>query len=316
MTRFIGIAGTRNASKWGVQRAESLVKWLMDDDPWTVLITGGDEESREGGVIDQCVARVGRALAQSYRDGGVEGVRDPIIHLPQVFPSDHPRAGRLVGVWAGVQRNSLVVNDAVDGVYVIWNGQSTGTLDVIRKALKQSRLVQVIFENGMVWEPSCTWNAIEYGESIVSQLSLTRLALALQLRAQANKRSKLNRIGGVSGGPIDTKRLEYADNQTIHAFNRLAKGDVPTAGIGEEEGFWLVKSENSKKADVRPHRIGPDGWCDCDAVTKGRKWDSKGHGNPCHAMFLVWMYLKLISPMEMPTPDEVAELSDQIQEAS
>ncbi len=150
----------------------------------------------------------------------------------------------------------------------------------------------------------------------MSQLELIRLALALQLRAQANKRSKLNRIGGVEGGPIDTKRLEYADNQTLHAFNRLAKGDRPYAGIGDDEGCWFVKSENNKKADVRPHRIGIDGWCDCDAVTRGRKVDDKGHGNECHAMYLVWMYRKLISPTAMPTPDEVAELSDQIQEAA
>ena len=305
MPRQIGIAGTRDASPWGVARCEELVKWLLTDDPTTVIVTGGDEESREGGRIDQAAARVARAL----------GVNDPIIHLPQVFPEGHPRAGKWVGIWAGVARNTLVVEDATDGVYVIWNGVSTGTLDVIRKATKKGRLVQIIFENGIVWEPSCTWNPLEYGESMSDQLDLERIMLAGLLRAQANKRSKLNRIGRVDGGPIDTKRLEYADNQTTHSLLRLIKGDRPYAGIGDDEGCWFVKSENNRKADVRPHRIGLDGWCDCDAVTRGRKVDET-HGNECHAMYMVWMYRKLISPNAMPTPDEVTAMGEEIMEAA
>lgn len=314
--RKIGIAGTRDASPWGVARCEGLVKWLLDDDPFTTIVTGGDDEHKVGGNIDRCAARVARAIVQSYREAGVEDVCDPIIHLPQVFPEGHPRAGKWVGPWAGVARNTLVVNDAEDGVYVIWNGLSTGTLDVIRKARKQNRLVQIIYENGMVWEPSMTWNPLEYGESMAEQLDLERLMLVGLLRAQANKRSRLNRIGRLENGPIDTKRLEYANNQTTHALNRLIKGDRPTAGFGDDEGCWFVASENSKKADVRPHRIAPDGWCDCDAVTRGRKVDDAGHGNECHAMYMVWMYKRLISPTAMPTPEQVQELSDQLQESA
>lgn len=186
---------------------------------------------------------------------------------------------------------------------------------MIRKAMKHHRLTQIIYENGMVWEPSCGWNPIEYGECMSQQFDLERLLMAALLRAQANKRSKLNRIGKDEHGPIDTARLDYVNNQTVHALMRLIKGDRPEAGIGEDEGCWLVKSENNKKADVRPHKIGLDGWCDCDAVTKGRRWDDHGHGNPCHAMYMVWMYQRLISPTAMPTSDELEGVAEQMEEA-
>lgn len=274
------------------------MEWLFASDPYTVLVSGG------GGDTDTTAELTARRLVEEYRATGVEA-HDPIILLPKTHPPGHEREGKWVGAWAGPERNTEIVNTAKHGVYALWNGQSRGTLDSIKKAIKQGRLTQVIYTNGMTWDQGDAWNPIEYGECMSEQLDRERMAGVLLLRLRANRKSKLNRK---ADGSFNLERLEYADKRAIHAFNRLAEGMVPEAGIGEDEGCWLVPSESKKRDNVQPHRIGLDGWCTCDAVTRGRKVDGE-HGNECHAMYLVWMYQRLISPMTAQLAD-ILEDSD------
>jgi hypothetical protein len=192
-----------------------------------------------------------------------------------------------------VARNTLIVRDSIDGVYAFWNGISTGTVDSIKKARTSNRLRKIFFENGLIWSQVSDWDYLDYGAYMKDHdlFDPERIAAVLVLRLKANKESRHNHIGKDASFPIDPQKLNYANGRTIHAFNCLIEGMRPTPGMGEEEGHWYVPSENKKKPDVRPHHIGLDLRCDCDAMTKGFR--------PCFAMYLVWLYQRLICPIDM-----------------
>jgi hypothetical protein len=284
----IGIIGTRNASPAAVELCRQLVCFLFDQDPEAIIVTGGDDEHDVGGNIDRCAARTARALG-----------RGTIVHLPELFPEGHPQAGKWVGRWAGVARNTLVVNDSTHGVHVFWNGISRGTVDGMSKAYKLDRLRRVYFENGQIWKMGDNWDVFAYGARMetVDTFDAERITAALLLRLQANKRSKLNHVGRNAEAPIDQKKLDYANGRAIHAFNCLIEGMRPVPGIGDQEGEWFVPSENKKKENVRPHHIDTTGRCDCDAMTRGFR--------PCFAMYLVWLVQQLISPSDVDVLDRV-----------
>ena len=273
--RHVGVVGTRNASPHAVECCARLVETLCLEDPETVIISGG------GGNIDQCAERMAKSLGMQT-----------LVHLPEVFPEGHRHAGVWVGKWAGVARNSLIVRDATDGVYVFWNGVSRGTVDSIKKALAQERLLKVFFEHGLVWSKENIWDVLAYGNYMQGhdRFDPERIARVLVLRLQANKQSRHNHLSHDVSLPLDPKKLAYANGRAIHAFNCLTEGVRPTPGIGEEEGHWYVPSENKKKQDVRPHHI-VDHRCDCDAMTKGFR--------ACFAVYLCWMHSRLICPIDM-----------------
>lgn len=294
--RHIGVVGTHIneglIGAWVHCLTVALVERLIANDPYTVVVSGGAKGTNS---VDAIAEMTVRRLIREYTTMSII-VPEPIIHYPEVHPPGHPRAGKWVHGGAGLERNSKIVNDSTDGVYAIWNGISRGAEDSIKKALVCSRLLAVFFTNGMVWKQGMEWSPIEYGGKMADQFDPELLARVLLLRIKANKRSKLCLL---PNGAPNEERLAYAHRQTIHAFNRLAAGDRPEAGIGDQKGHWFVPSENKKKEGVRPHDIGPDEWCNCDAVTRGRKWDTT-HGNPCHAQFMVWMYKHLIAPEGLP----------------
>jgi len=203
-----------------------------------------------------------------------------------------------------VARNSLVVRDAVDKMYVFWNGMSHGALDSIRKTMAAERPLCIFFENGMVWQTGDTWNPFIYGEHMADQFDVERITIATLLRLRANKRSKLNHIGKDLAAPIDTARLAYANGRTIAAFNFLVNGVRATAGMTEEdEGCWFVPSQSKPLAN---HRIDATGWCNCSAVEKGHR--------ECVAMYVVWMYQRLIDPAGLLVNGELSEILEQIKE--
>ena len=280
--RTIGIVGTRNAAPHVVEHCAQLIHTLQAEDPETTIVTGGDDAHVVGGNIDRCASRTARSLGM-----------ETIVHIPEVFPEGHSQAGKWVGLWAGVARNSLIVRDSADGVYAFWNGLSTGTVDSIKKALAQQRLLKVFFEHGLVWHKQSGWDLLAYGAYMKEHdlFDPERIARVLVLRLQANKQSRHNHLGRDANLPIDQAKLDYANGRTVHAFNSLILGVRPTAGTGEEEGHWYVPSENKKKPDVRPHHIGLDLRCDCDAMTRGF--------HACFAMYLVWFHLRIISPDNM-----------------
>ena len=292
MTQFIGIVGTRTANAWSLDYCKHLTRRLIDDDPFATIVTGGDDDSKMGGDIDRCAARTAKAAAAEYRLNGVESP-DPLIFNPDVFPEGHPQAGKWKHRGVGLDRNTKIV-DASDRVYAFWNGISTGTLDSITKASNKGSLHAIIFDNGIEWTPDCEWNPVVYGKRMPIQFDKLRIAEALRVRLHDNRESRINRLSGVAGQPVDPERLDYADGRTIHAFNSLVDGVRATRGFGDNEGYWLVPRENKKKVGVRPHMIGEDGWCNCDAVTQGRKVDNLGHGHPCFAMYVVSMYKMLV----------------------
>lgn len=274
--RNIGIVGPREKyldspdGAYLKRQCRKLVEWLMADSIDTRIVSGGADG------ID--------TLAENCAREHVEAP-DPLIILPET----DPKTGRWVNFGAALARNSKIVATATEGVYALWNGTSTGTLDTIKKAWKQDRLNEVIFPNGVSWIPSSQWNPIEYGAFMAEKMfDNTRLAQALQVRLLRNRRNK--NLMDPDGKPYKEK-LAYADGRAIDGFTWLVEGNKPTPGEGELEGYWIAESRNKKKEGVRSHQIDFSGQCNCDAVTKGH--------HACYAMMAVNMFLWLIDPKHM-----------------
>lgn len=265
----VGIVGPRETGlevpggDWLKRKCVRLVKFLAEYDPETVIVSGG--ATGIDSVAEDAAKRCGLETK---------------VFLPETGPD-----GKWINKGAGVARNSKIVAD-VDRLYAFWTGLSTGTADSIGKALKRGVLTEVIFSNGMYWRHGEAhaygykpWSPLDYGHYMTKMFELPALIEALQRRAEKNRRNPKNN---------SKEKLAYADGRTLVAFNWLAEGNLPAPGEGDLEGFWIVPSQNKKSEKVRPHQIGFDGGCNCDAVTQGHR--------ACFAMYAVSMFLYLISP--------------------
>lgn len=264
----IGIVGPREkgldvpGGEWLKRECVRLVEQVAKDDPGATIISGG--ATGIDGLAEVTAKRLGLNTK---------------VFLPKTGPD-----GKWINRGAGLARNSEIVQASED-LFAFWTGLSTGTADSIEKAWRLNVLTRVTFSNGLNWYSTDRWSPLEYGNSMKDMFSPPKIAEALKNRYERNRRNPKNQNS--------LEKLQYADGRTLAAFNWLIEGNLPIPGEGDDEGMWLVPSQSKKRDNIRPHRIGIDGGCDCDAVTQGHR--------ACFAMYAVSMFLYLISPSRLET---------------